>query len=106
MLQGQATLLSARVSGIIVKSNVQENEKVKVGQVLAELKPDDYQNALDQSESDMESLQAQLKAAQSGYERTARLFKTGASTQEKMDNMEAQFHSLLRKLKSAQAQVA
>src|SRR4051812_28092542 len=35
MVQAQATLLSSRVSGIIIKSDIQENQKVKAGQVLA-----------------------------------------------------------------------
>ena len=46
-----STLLSAKVSGIIVKANVEENQKVKAGDVLVEIKPDDYQNVVDQLEA-------------------------------------------------------
>jgi membrane fusion protein (multidrug efflux system) len=100
-----ATLLSSRVSGIVVRADVDENQKVKAGQVLVEVKPDDYQNSVDQLQSDMEATAAQLKGAQSNYRRTLELFKKGASTQERLDAAEAQFHSLDEKLKSAQAQL-
>jgi membrane fusion protein, multidrug efflux system len=100
-----STLLSPRVGGLIVRANVEENQKVKEGQVLVEIKPDDYQNVVDQLQSDVESLVAQLKGAQSNYKRTSELFKKGASTQERLDVAEAQFHSMDSKLKSAQSQV-
>lgn len=102
----RSTLLSSRVSGIVVKANVEENQKVKAGQVLIEIKPDDYQNVVNQLKSDMASLAAQVKGAQLSYNRTKDLLAKGASTQERMDAAEAQFRSLDSKYKAAQAQVA
>ncbi|MDR3607530.1 MAG: HlyD family secretion protein [Oligoflexia bacterium] len=101
----RSTLLSPKISGIVVRSFVEENQKVKAGQVLVEIKPDDYQNAVDQIDSEMQSLAAQLKGAKSNYGRTLDLFKKGASTQERLDAAEAQYRALENKLKSAQAQV-
>ena len=106
MVQAQTTLLSSRISGIVVKAEVQENEKVKAGQVLVEIKPDDYQSVVDQLESDRESLVDQVKGAEINYNRTLKLFKTGASTQERLDTAETQFHSLQKKLQAAAAQVS
>ena len=106
MVQAPAVLLSSKVSGIVVQANVQENQKVKAGEVLVEVKPDDYQNVVDQLVSDKESLEAQVKGAQSNYQRTLALFKRRASTQERLDTSESQFRSLESKLKSAEAQVA
>jgi membrane fusion protein (multidrug efflux system) len=104
-VDARATLLSAKVSGIIIRANVEENQKVKAGDVLVEIKPDDYQNVIDQLSADQASMQAQLKAAQSNYQRTLSLFKKGASTQERLDSAEAQYRSTDSRLKSAQAQV-
>jgi membrane fusion protein (multidrug efflux system) len=101
-----ATMLSAKVSGIIVRANVEENQKVKAGEVLAEIKPDDYENVINELLGEGASLQAQLKGAQANYTRTVNLFKKGASTQERVDAAEAQYHSLESRLKAAQAQVA
>jgi membrane fusion protein (multidrug efflux system) len=100
-----STLLSAKVSGIVTKANVEENQKVKAGDVLVEIKSDDYQNMIDQLQGDEASLQAQLKAAKASYDRTLSLLHKGASTQERLDSAEAQFHSLESRLKAAQAQV-
>src|ERR1700683_1387876 len=106
MVMGQATLLSPRVSGIIIKADVQENQKVKAGEVLIEIKADDYQNAFDEAQSDMESLAAQLKGEESNYRRAVSLLKQGASTKERFDTAESAFHSMQQKLQSAQAKVA
>jgi membrane fusion protein (multidrug efflux system) len=105
MVQAKTTLLSSRVSGIIVKANVDENEKVKAGQVLAEIKPDDYKNVVDQLESERLSLVAQVKGAEINYTRALDLYKKGASTKERLDNAETSLQSLRGKLKSAEAQV-
>ena len=106
MVQAKTTLLSSRVSGIIVKANVDENEKVKAGQVLAEIKPDDYKNAVDQLESERLSMVAEVKGAEINYNRTLDLFKKGASTKERLDNAETTLQSMRGKLKSAEAQVS
>jgi membrane fusion protein (multidrug efflux system) len=103
-VDARATLLSAKVSGIITKANVEENQKVKAGDVLVEIRAD--QNMIDEQEAEQASLQAQLKAAQANYNRTRSLLAKGASTQERLDMAESNFHSLESRLKSAQAQVS
>jgi membrane fusion protein, multidrug efflux system len=105
-VQAQTTLLSSKVSGIIVRTDVEENQKVKEGQLLVEIRPEDYQNRLNGLESDAQSLEAQVKGAETSYTRSLQLLKRGASTQERLDTAEAQFHSLQAKLNSAKAQVA
>jgi membrane fusion protein (multidrug efflux system) len=106
MVQAQTTLLSPKVSGIIVKADVAENQKVKAGEVLVEIKSDDYQNLFNQLDSERGALVAQVHGAELNYRRTLELFKKGASTQERLDAAETQFHSIQEKLKSAEAQVA
>jgi membrane fusion protein (multidrug efflux system) len=106
MVQGQTTLLSSRISGIITKVNVQENEKVKAGQVLAEIRADDYQALVDQLDSTRESAAAELKGAEINYKRTLDLFKKGASTRERLDNADTNLSSLRSKLKATEAQVS
>lgn len=106
MVEAQTTLLSSRVAGIIVKAEVKENEKVKAGQLLVEIKPEDYSAVVEQTESELASLQEDVKGADINYRRTLALLKKGASTQERLDTAETQFHSLEKKLKSAEAQVS
>jgi membrane fusion protein (multidrug efflux system) len=105
MVQAATTLISSRVAGIIVKAEVNENQKVQAGQVLLEIKPEDYQSLVDQLESDRASLAAQLHGAEVNYRRVLELFHNGASTQERLDTAETQYRTLQKKLKAAEAQV-
>jgi membrane fusion protein (multidrug efflux system) len=105
MVQGPTTLLSSKISGIIVKAPVKENEKVKAGQVLVEIRPDDYQAVVDQLSSEVAAIADEVHGAEINYSRTLNLFKQGASTQERLDAAETQYHSLQQKLKSARSQV-
>jgi membrane fusion protein (multidrug efflux system) len=106
MVMGQATLLSAKVSGIIIKADVQENQKVKAGQLLIEIKADDYQNALNEAKSNRDALAAQLKGMESNYRRAVELLRQGASTKERFDSAESNYRSMQENLQSADAKVA
>ena len=101
-----STLLSSRVSGIITRAEVDENQVVKKGQLLVEIKADDFQNSVNQLESETQALAAQVKGAELSFNRTTELLAQGASTQERLDAAEAQFLSLQNKWKSARAQAA
>lgn len=105
-VQAHATLLSSQVKGVIVRADVEENQKVKAGQLLVELKADDYRDALEQRQADADSMAAQLRGAKLSYDRTLDLYRKGASTRERLDAAEAQYKSLVSKLKAAQAEVA
>lgn len=102
-IQAPTTLLSSKVSGIIIRANVAENQKVKAGQVLVEIKPDDYDNAVAESKSEMDSLEAQSRAARLSYNRTLQLFKQDAATKDRLEAAEAQYKSLDSRWKSAEA---
>jgi len=106
MIQGNSTLLSSRVAGVVVRVLVEENQKVQKGQVLAEIDPTDFQNTLTHLHSEMEAMEAEFKGASIHYERALKLVRTGAATQEKLDTSETTYRALKQKLKSAQAQVA
>jgi membrane fusion protein (multidrug efflux system) len=103
-VQASSTLLSSKVSGIITKANVVENQKVKAGDVLVEIKSDDYDFAAAQSKSDMDALEAQVRGARLHYTRISDLYGKGAATKERLDSAEAQFKSLESKWKATQAQ--
>ncbi len=104
-VQAKTTLISSKISGIVVKAGVDENQKVKSGDLLVELKPEDYQATVDQLEAERASLETQLKNAEKSYNRAKTLLKHGASTQERFDTAEAMYLSLQEKLKAATAQV-
>jgi membrane fusion protein (multidrug efflux system) len=63
-VNGNLIQLSSRISGNVIAVNFNENSQVKAGQVLAELDPTDYQNAVQQDEANLDASQANLESAQ------------------------------------------
>jgi membrane fusion protein, multidrug efflux system len=62
-VDGHLMPLSARVSGYISKVNVDDNQYVTAGTVLAELDPRDYQVALDKAQADLADAIATAQSA-------------------------------------------
>ena len=61
-VDGHLMPLSARISGYVIKVNVDDNQLVKAGTVLAEIDPRDYQVALDQARANLADAQAQAQS--------------------------------------------
>lgn len=104
-VQANTVLLAPKVSGFITKVNVIENQKVKKGEVLAEIDSRDYENSLAASESEMVSAQAQQTDAEKIYGRLRDLVRKGAVSKQQFDTAEANFRAASAKLKAAAAQV-
>ena len=62
-VDGHINSVSARVSGHVVKLNVQDNQYVQAGTVLVEIDPADYQVAYARAKADFEDAQASAVAA-------------------------------------------
>jgi membrane fusion protein, multidrug efflux system len=61
-VDGHLMPLSARISGYVVKVNVDDNQEVKAGTVLAEIDPKDFQVALDQAKAQLADAQGSAQA--------------------------------------------
>src|SRR5579859_6682702 len=62
-VDGHVNSVSARVSGHVIKLNVQDNQYVQAGTVLVEIDPADYQVAYERAKEDFEDAQAAAVAA-------------------------------------------
>jgi membrane fusion protein, multidrug efflux system len=62
-VDGHINSVSARVSGHVIKLNVQDNQYVSAGTVLVEIDPADYQVAYERAKADFEDAQAAAVAA-------------------------------------------
>src|SRR6266436_730268 len=60
--------VSTRINGTIERVYVDDNDRVKAGQLLAEIDPRDYQVALEQARANYLQAQAQVKSAISDYD--------------------------------------
>src|SRR4051812_39121044 len=62
-VDGHINSVSARVSGHVIKLNVQDNQYVQAGTVLVEVDPADYQLAYERAKADFANAQAAATAA-------------------------------------------
>lgn len=62
-VDGHINSISARISGHVIKLDVQDNQYVQAGTVLVEIDPADYQVIYDRAKADFESAQAAAVAA-------------------------------------------
>jgi membrane fusion protein (multidrug efflux system) len=62
-VNGHLIQVSARINGQVLKVDVEENQVVKAGDVIAELDPRDYQVAVENAEAALASAQANAAAA-------------------------------------------
>jgi membrane fusion protein (multidrug efflux system) len=62
-VDGHINSISARISGHVIKLNVQDNQYVQAGTVLVEIDPADYQLAYERAKADFEDAQAAAVAA-------------------------------------------
>ena len=62
-IDGHVNAVSARVSGHVLKLNVQDNQYVEKGTVLVEIDPADYEVAVAQARAEYQDAQAQANAA-------------------------------------------
>ena len=65
-LDGHITQVAARVGGIIRQVNVTDNQRVKKGDVLVQIAPDDYQIAVERAAADLADAQAAAQVAEVG----------------------------------------
>ncbi|HEU5351482.1 MAG TPA: HlyD family secretion protein [Terracidiphilus sp.] len=63
-INGHLIQISSRIAGQVAKVNVDENEKVKKGQLIAELDPSDFAVAVENAQAALESAKANAAAAE------------------------------------------
>jgi membrane fusion protein, multidrug efflux system len=77
--------LAPRVSGQILKLNVQDNQAVKEGDVLFEIDPEDYRLILEKAKAELAALDQQITQAHDTLKRLEPLLPNGFTTAEIVD---------------------
>jgi membrane fusion protein (multidrug efflux system) len=125
-LGADSVTIAPKVAGYVAELKVQDNQRVKAGDVLARIDPRDYQTAVDSAAADLENarataanIDAQLKEQQSTIaqaqaavtfseqeqKRYADLARTGVGTAQRQQQTEADLAQRRAALSAAQAHV-
>jgi HlyD family secretion protein len=104
--------ISAEVSGEIIQLPFKEGAEVKKGDLLIKIKPDIYQQKIQQqkagvnySKSQLEVAQNNFKKAELDYQRTKQLYDGGLMSQSDLDNARIAYEVAKSQVKSSDANV-
>ncbi|HEX7418672.1 MAG TPA: efflux RND transporter periplasmic adaptor subunit [Thermoanaerobaculia bacterium] len=95
--------VGSQVSGVISRLYADFNSQVKKGQMLAELDPTPFQQAVDQRQADLTKAKVDAANAKVAYQRQARLLEAGLSAQADADTAKASYDGGTALVQQAQA---
>lgn len=104
-IQAHTLLLAARVGGVIDAVEVDENQKVKKGEVLARVDQREYTAAQLQADAELGGVQARLKDAEVNFRRAESLIASNAISKQQFDAAEASFRELKKKAAAVKARL-
>lgn len=102
--QRQAAVAS-KGTGRLVYLGVVEGDKVKLNQIIARIEDSDIKAQLAQAKANLKLSEADLRQAESNYNRQKTLIASNASTQMELEAAEAGYHKVLASIEVARAGV-
>lgn len=102
---GMESRLSFKVSGTVKSLPVKVGQKVRKGQLIAELDAKDLRLQVQQAQAGHAQARAQLVNARAAYERTRRLYETQNASKSDLDAARAAFSSAKASVASAAKQI-
>ncbi len=94
-----------KISGYLLKQNYKDGDAVRVGQLLFEIDPRQYQAALDQALGNLAQAQAQLKQNQLNLARYTVLYKQAVISRQDFDNQNQTTRATAAQVQADQAAV-
>ena len=99
-IEGHVITVAPRVSGPVMKLNIDDNQEVKKGDLLLEIDPNDYQAKLKETKAKLDEAKAalvnsenqvtktlsDLEYAQADFERYSKTFERGISSKQEYDS--------------------
>ncbi len=98
--------VASKGTGRLVYLGVVEGDKVKKNQVIARLDDSDIKAQLDQAKANLKLSEADLKDAETSYNRQKELMRANATSQESVDVAEARYLRVLANIELMKAGVA
>ena len=98
--------LSSKVAGLVNEVLVEENTKVKRGDVLLRIDRRDYENALNSLTAQLGGVEASLELARKDVHRANRLFAQKAIPEQERDDAQTKVQELGKREEALRAQIA
>jgi membrane fusion protein (multidrug efflux system) len=105
-VEAHTVMLASKVSGFVQEVNAMEGSKVKKGDVLAQLDERDYQNALDQYQGELSSLEAKKIDTDKNFKRMSELYSKQVISSQQFDQAKATMNEVKSKYDALSAQVS
>jgi RND family efflux transporter MFP subunit len=106
-VQAEATInLAFRINGRMTKRLVQVGDTVAPGQLVAQLDPENEENALRAARADVAAAMGQLTEARNNYDRQSTLLRDGWTTRVRYDEARQTLETAQSRADAAQAQAA
>jgi RND family efflux transporter MFP subunit len=102
---GLESKLSFKVPGTVKKIAVEVGDRVKAGQLIAELDFGDYLLRADQADASLTQAQAQARNAEANYERVRSLYEANNASRTDLDGARADYESGNAAVKAAEKQL-
>lgn len=99
------TEVRTRVGGILLKRNYVEGSQVEEGSVLFQIDPEPFKVTLNQAKAKLAQVNAELKNAETQWQRTEKLYKEKYASEKARDDARANLDSLAASAQLAQAEV-
>ncbi len=106
-IDGHLMPISARISGYVIKVNVDDNQYVQKGAILAEVDPRDYEVAVEKAQADLVDAQATARSLNINVPITSVSTSSQvSSSQADVENAQAGISAAQQQFDAAQAQLA
>jgi RND family efflux transporter MFP subunit len=102
---GLRSRLSFKVNGTGQRIPVRVGDKVKPGQLIAELDPTDFQLQVEQARASLESARAQERNAKANYDRISQLYERRNASRNDLDAARASSESAIAQVSAADKQL-
>jgi RND family efflux transporter MFP subunit len=90
---GTESRLSFKVAGTVLRVAVRVGDRVREGQIIAELDPYDYQLNVQQARASLLQAEAQARNADAAYSRTRALYENNSASKQNLDEARMAFES-------------
>jgi membrane fusion protein (multidrug efflux system) len=104
-VNGNVHTIAARISGSVRTVAVTDNQRVKRGDLLAEIDPPDYQSRAAAAKANLELQRAALRLAESDRKRATTLYEQDAGSAERHDKAVSTYEVALAQVKLAEEQL-